>query len=216
MSRLPALTALAAAVALLAMALPRLGGELLALDGRRVVLDSRGLAGTDPAAAADAIEGLETAVAAFADPRLSLEIGYLALAAQEVRDPAVRAVATAATVRGLAVAPAQPSAWARLAFLRLHDGNPEAAARALRMSMVTGRVVPALQVDRARLGLTLLPWLDGEGRSLLARDIRSAWVLHPVELAAAIPASGAGFAARALAELSAAEQALFQRIHPRY
>ena len=78
--------------------------------------------------------------------------------------------------RGLALAPANPFAWARLGYVELIRGGPStAAAEALKMSMLTGAYEPHLMFSRLNLCLTAWRQFDEEGRRLVAEQIRFAW-----------------------------------------
>ena len=86
--------------------------------------------------------------------------------------------------RGLALAPANSFAWARLAYVELGRGGPSPAViEALKMSMLTASYEPRLLYSR--LDLSLLVWrqFDEEGRALVARQIRYAWELSRPRLA---------------------------------
>ncbi len=85
---------------------------------------------------------------------------------------------------GLALAPANSFAWARLAYVELARGGPSTAVtEALKMSMLTAPYEPRLLYSR--LDLSLLVWrqFDDEGRTLVARQIRYAWEMSPPRLA---------------------------------
>ncbi len=77
--------------------------------------------------------------------------------------------------RGLALAPANPFAWARLGYVELVRGGPStAAAEALKMSMLTGAYEPLLMFSRLNLCLRVWREFDEEGRALVAQQIRFA------------------------------------------
>ena len=103
-----------------------------------------------------------------------------------VRRDAFEASVEAAEV-SLALAPAQPRTWLRLArsrsWLRY---PPEQVIEALKMSAYTGRVEPSLFATRLELGLAYLPRMDGEGRSLMRDQVLLAWGMQPRELARGI------------------------------
>jgi hypothetical protein len=115
----------------------------------------------------------------------------------------VNAVA-AATVermrRYLETTPADTRAWAALAQGLVLLRQRQAAAAALKMSILTGPWYTPLLVSRCILGVDLFPELDQEARDLLRGQFRVATDRLVVQLAAAVKARRAGdFALRMLA-----------------
>jgi hypothetical protein len=94
------------------------------------------------------------------------------------------AKAEAAVERGLALAPAQPSAWARLALLRLNRDEHDGARAALVLSWRTGPQVRGLAWLRCRLALFLWDGLGEDGKLAAAGDLRQLWQQKP---SAALP-----------------------------
>lgn len=90
----------------------------------------------------------------------------------------------AAAERGLALAPAQPSAWARLALLRLNRGDHDGARAALTLSWRTGPEIRGLAWLRSTLALFHWEGLDADGRRAAGRDLRRLWRQRP---SAALP-----------------------------
>lgn len=84
---------------------------------------------------------------------------------------------------GLALAPANPYAWTRLAYasFQLHGWTPEALS-ALRLAFATAPYDPRLLLSR--LSLSFLAWdnLLREDRELVLQQIRYAWKQNPNEL----------------------------------
>lgn len=176
---------------LLCLALPRLAGEAMVVEARQHVLALR----TDPAATGGTAALLSSASAIdragplTGDGRLIADGGLLLLrAALLATDAAERQrllrAAAAASEAGLREGPVHPAAWTRLAFIRRELGEPAAAAAALRLSMLTGAVMPQVMADRLALGLDLLPYLDPEGLALLQRQIRLVNGIRPESLPA--------------------------------
>ena len=214
-----ALVAASLAVMLLWLALPRLAAALLAVPGQAVVHDL--LAGQQPPVAdlENAARALATARAWAADGGYDLDRGLVLLrhsqqAATLAEAARLKAASRAATVRGLAEAPVQPSAWLRLANLRQQDGDAIGAGRALRLSLLTGPMVPAILPDRLRLAFALWPMLDDDTRALVPHQIRLAWVLAPAFLSSlTVDAASTARVGEALATLSEEDMALFLRNH---
>jgi hypothetical protein len=101
--------------------------------------------------------------------------------------------------RYLETTPADTRAWAALAqgLVLLH--RPQAAAVALKMSILTGPWYTPLLVSRCALGIDLFSELDQEGRDLLKGQFRIATDRAVTQLANVVKARGAGnFALRML------------------
>lgn len=167
---------------LLALAVPRVVAEFVLLPGNRVLaLMQKGQAPSD--------KELELFIAtrqrslAWADQaraRTDLALAGLALAQRQIGGgPRYHELVEAAeqSLRdGLARAPANPFAWARLGFGELSAGEPGArVAAALMMSMRTGRVEPSLTFARLELCLIEWPAFPDSGQALIADQIRLAW-----------------------------------------
>jgi hypothetical protein len=86
---------------------------------------------------------------------------------------------------GLALAPANPYAWTRLAYAetQLNGWSPEAIA-ALRLAFVTAPYEPRLALSRLRLSFLAWPHMTPEDRRLVFQQIRFAWKNSPRELTA--------------------------------
>jgi hypothetical protein len=215
----PSLVAAAIGVSLVVTATPQLIAALSTLDSLDVASDIRGDRPVKPDHLTQAAEAMERARSWFAEGEMETERGYLLLrGAEAATDPAKRDAlyrqAAAATMSGLALAPAQPAPWARLAWLRVQTGDLNGAVKAYRLSLLAGPVVPSMMVSRLELGLRLKPRLDPETLDLLARQVRQTWVIAPeaIALLSADPSCGA-FIREALAEISASQMDEFQRRH---
>jgi hypothetical protein len=112
----------------------------------------------------------------------------------------VTAVTTVQRMRRyLETTPADTRAWAALAQGLVLMRERQAAAGALKMSILTGPWYTPLLVSRCILGIDLFPELDEEGRDLLKGQFRIATDRLVVQLAAAVKARKAGnFALRML------------------
>jgi hypothetical protein len=110
--------------------------------------------------------------------------------------PDERDATAAATIRRmrryLETTPADTRAWAALAEALALQRQPQAAALALKMSMLTGPWYTPLLVSRSALGIDLFAELDQEGRDLLKGQFRIAADRDVVQLAGAIKARKAG------------------------
>ncbi len=203
---------------LLGLAAPRVIAAALALPSRSVLWDL--YSGVE--VPVERIRAAEAALAAAgrwsASGELELDRGFLLLRAA-VRTPVDGAAplyeaAERATVDGLALAPGNPGAWLRLAWLRERRGDMAGAVAALRMSFLTGSFEPVIMVDRLTLALRLRPYMDAEMEALLRRQIRQTWVIRPgpvMELGA--QPETAALVAGALAELTGLEMERHVRMH---
>ena len=211
------LTGAAMAVLLLGLGGPSLVGALVALPGVAAMSQVRAGDALSPERYDQAAGALAESARFWPDGSLEADRGYLflrraeAMEPGETRDRAYRA-AIDATQAGLASAPAQPSAWARLAYLELRQGNRPASLAALRMSLITGSVVPELMTSRLEIGLRLAALFDAAMVGLMKRQIRLIWILKPeyVTQLSADP-SAADFVRAALAELDEADMREFIR-----
>ncbi|MGC2855300.1 hypothetical protein ACM64Y_07465 [Novispirillum sp. DQ9] len=159
------------AVALLALALPRLGDALAELPGRPV------------------LEALE---AGRPVSRQALEI--LADSAARVDGPDARRAEAAALLRlgderaaavlvaGLARSPADPYGW-----LRLAHADPAQAPRALALSLRTGRWERDLALDRLSVAADHFSALDAATRREILEQVRWLWRLDAPALMRALP-----------------------------
>jgi len=84
---------------------------------------------------------------------------------------------------GLALAPANPYAWTRLAYAtyQLRGWTPEALS-ALRLAFATAPYDPRLLLSRLRLSFLAWPELLREDRELVLQQVRYAWKRNPDEL----------------------------------
>ena len=107
----------------------------------------------------------------LAQQRMVRKVGILSAEGRGLLDESVTSLR-----RGLALAPANPYAWARLGFVELIRGGPSMAViEALKISMLTGTHEPHLMYSRLDLLLRVWPHFDEVGRVLVAQQIRIAW-----------------------------------------
>ncbi len=90
-----------------------------------------------------------------------------------------RAEAEAATLRALALGPAESAAWARLALLQVNGSRRGEALAALDLSLQTGPDARGISWLRSRLGLYLWEDLNSSQREGIGTDIRRLWRQQP-------------------------------------
>jgi hypothetical protein len=80
----------------------------------------------------------------------------------------------------LGQAPAQPTAWLRLATIRwiLHD-EPESIIQPWKMSIFTGRTHSSLFAQRVEMGLAQRGFMDKEAVAMLRDQLLLAWRARP-------------------------------------
>ncbi|MDX2104296.1 MAG: hypothetical protein SF002_17355 [Alphaproteobacteria bacterium] len=204
----------ALAIGLAALAAPRAISAYHALEARPILWSLA--AGERPSAVdlTQAIAALEAARSAHDSASLASDQGRLRMALLP-RDPSVveleaLVTLTEATLRR---APVNPSLWARLAWLRYRLDQPAAAVRAaLRLSFLTGPVVPELMITRLGLALAVLDASDREFTGLVHHSIRQSWVLYPAETLALGNRHPEPIGAAMLA-ITEAFRAAFRRVH---
>jgi len=224
------LVALVSGLALILLAVPRLIAAVEGLEGREVLWDSQGMpSGSSLPLTEDRLLAGADSLAAQTKWEESGEAesdrGLLLLRAANLsRDPVrhrdLLRQARVASEAGLALAPGQPSTWARLAALRLDEGDGAGAALALRLSLMSGPVVPPLMTSRLALALRLLPVLKEGDAELLRRQVRLAWVLDPDGVAALAEgkpqegrAEGSHFVIESLNSLNASDMEAYIALH---
>lgn len=197
------------AVGLLGLALPRTFAGLAGLAGDVVVQRLRQGEAVDGEALSLAIEGLRDRGFWHETGANHADLGLLSFTkAQQVpvgtaERERLLLQAETSLKRGLRLAPGNPGAWARLASVRVQRGDRVGAAAALRMSMLTGSITPAIMSSRLALGLYLLNDLDAETTDMLANQVRLTWVILP-DAIVTIPATpqGQAFIQKALDKLT--------------
>jgi len=114
------------------------------------------------------------------------------LRAMDVMTPALERraeyqAAEAEAMESLQRAPAQPSAWARLAMIRwiLRD-EPENIVTPWKMSVFTGRTETTLLKQRVEIGLAFQQNLDDEALAMLRDQLLLAWRTQPGSLVHAL------------------------------
>jgi hypothetical protein len=174
------------ALALLALATPRLVAELTGLPAR-VVAHQLEASLTPPPGALDRAIAAGRAAAAWADADKHLI--RVALAEQAVATtpgllPNARRsrleLAEQALRQALAVAPADPVAWTRLAYVTLlRGGNAGVVSGALALSVVTGPNEGGLLAFRSTVAAAAWDRLDQRSRSLFASQFVKTMAFAP-------------------------------------
>ena len=89
--------------------------------------------------------------------------------------------------QSLAMAPAQPRTWLRVAQARSWlRYPPDEVIDALKMAIYTGRVEPSMFLTRLVLGLAYLPRMDGEGQSMMRDQLLLSWQMQRGTVASAL------------------------------
>lgn len=85
-----------------------------------------------------------------------------------------------ALIEGLSLAPANPFAWARLAYAEaILSGWTRPATAALRMAFITGPHEPRLIWPRLRLSFSAWPNVAPDDQDLVLQQVRQAWAAGP-------------------------------------
>jgi hypothetical protein len=187
-----AVAAVTAIVALLliVLAVPRTIAALLTMPSASVL---RSLQNQEPVG----IDDLETVVRAqrrglalVGDGRLATDLGLAELLIAErlpADDAGVAARfgnATSALRDGLALAPGNPYAWARLAYAEARQqGWTPLALSSLRLALLTSPYDPRLLWSRLRLGFLAWPYMTPDDRDIVLQQIRWAFDENARELA---------------------------------
>lgn len=117
---------------------------------------------------------------------------------------------------GLALAPGDSRSWLRLAYVEHRRNRLLEAARAWRLSVVTGVFDPELMFQREESGLALWPYMDLDARDAFGRQIAVHWAWGPSGLSELIHRFGAvAVAQRALAGYPEAAADLAMRVSRR-
>jgi hypothetical protein len=113
---------------------------------------------------------------------------------------------------GLALAPASPHAWTRLAYAELVANGPSApVASALEMSLRTAPFDPRLLRVRIELCLRAWPYLTAAARRLVHEQVRLAWRQSGSELIAIARHAGREDVVRGALSQRPADRAEFDR-----
>lgn len=187
--RLVALPIALVALTLLVFAVPRTIGALVSARSEpvlRALQDQRPVEPDDLRTLSDA---LQQGRRWLGDGRLRTDLGlaYLLLAEKLPRNSPEAADALRLAIEalrdGLGRAPANPYAWARLAYAEaLAEGWTPRAVAALRLALITAPYEPRLLWSRLRMTFLAWPEMGSEDREMIFQQIRLAWRADPQEL----------------------------------
>ncbi len=172
--------ALLLGVSILWIGMPRLVAAFLLLPGDGPVKRLQAQKPVTAKKLADLIGSRENALEWVTSGRLrtDLALGRLMLGSGEGQIPPSQIDKSVRDLKaGLAVAPANPYAWARLAVAEQLAGGPSpSVASALVMSVITGPYEPDLIPLRLELGFQNWRHLSPQDRELVRQQIRYGWV----------------------------------------
>ncbi len=206
-------------VLLLGLGVPQLAAALSALAADAELREVRSGNPPSPERLARASEALAAANRWDASGEREAARAVLLTARAEAAPPGpdrdrLLAEALASARTAVQLAPGQPHAWAHLAALFERGGDRKRAVEALRLSMLTGAVEPALMMWRLEMGFRLRTAMDADSLSLLRRQIRLAWVIMPDEVATLSKRPDAyDLVNESLSLLSEEEMAHYVRLH---
>lgn len=160
-----------------------------------------------PAGAGDLARNVDRDAAALRWRRSGGALKQLGLAQHDLAEKAgagaidgggLRRAARQNLEAGLALAPADPTAWAALAGLDFgENGASDRAPRALELSLLTGPNEPDLLWTRIDLGFAMWPSLADSARALMTEQLRRAWERDPAKLVGLARRNAAADAVRA-------------------
>ena len=172
--------ALLLGVSILWLGVPRLVAAFLLLPGDGTVKRIQAKMPVTEKKLAELVSSRENALEWVTSGRLrtDLALGRLMLGRGEGQIPSSQINQSIRDLKaGLAVAPANPYAWARLAVAEQLAGGPSTSvASALVMSVVTGPYEPDLIPLRLDLGFQNWRHLSSRDRDLVRQQIRFGWV----------------------------------------
>ncbi|MDR3514553.1 MAG: hypothetical protein P4M00_01970 [Azospirillaceae bacterium] len=176
-------------VLLLGLGVPRLVSAILAQPANAVLWQAYHGETVSPAALRRAATALDAANRWLANGEALDDESFLLSQAAIGTPPgddraALDARAERTAITALTRAPGQPNAWARLAGLREQRQDTGGAVAALRLSMLSGALVPALMPSRIAQAIRLRAVLDADTLSLVKRQIRLTAAVAPGFIAA--------------------------------
>ena len=188
---------LALAVTLLSQAVPRTLAALASMPGDPVLSRIQTGQPVDNEALEALIDSRRRALDWIESGRLYTDLGLAQLMLAQARDGGgtfeepLLTEAIGSLRKGLALAPARPHAWTRLAYAELAAGRPlEQVARALEMALITAPYEPRLLFPRLELCLLAWPGLSEQTVKRAHEQIRIAWTRDPNRLVALAHSSG--------------------------
>ena len=188
-SRLVGLIMLVAAVLLLIWSVPRTLSAFMMVPSASVLRKLQNLQSVETADLETLIASQRRGMTWSNRGRTLTDLGLaqLLIAERLVDNDAVWREQTEEAIKslkaGLAIAPANPYAWTRLAYgeFRLRGWSPLALS-ALRLAFITAPYDPRLLMSRLRLSFLAWPHMTPEDEDLVLQQIRYAWEQDPNEL----------------------------------
>src|SRR5512132_3207723 len=187
--RIVAVPVALAAIVLLVLGIPRTIGVILSASADPVLRKLQDHQPVQPDELMTLAGAQEAGRFWLADGRLRTDLGlaYLLLAEKLPRtDPNANAYlqrAIDALAAGLARAPANPYAWARLAYAEaLSQGWSPLAVSSLRLALITAPYEPRLLWSRLRMTFLAWHYMSSEDLEIVLRQVRAAWNTDRVEL----------------------------------
>jgi hypothetical protein len=176
-------------VALLALGAPRLIAAVVMFPGGSILQKVQNLEPVDEEELKTLIVSQQRGLSWIASGRKWMDLGLaqLLLAEKKVANDPERLNLISSAIKslrtGLAMAPASPFAWTRLAHAEILKGgaSPEALG-AFRFGLETAPFEPRLAIARLTLGVSLWDELQEDDRQLIFKQVRSAWKLYRVKL----------------------------------
>lgn len=207
------------AIFLLALAIPRTVGVIILARSEATM---QKLQSGQPVQFAELTEMARTQEAALfwlGDGRLRTDLGltYLLITERLRRDdPNYEASlqrAVDALRTGLARAPANAYAWARLAYAEaLARGWSPLAVASLRLALITAPYEPQLLWSRLRMAFLAWPEMTGDDQEVVYQQIRYAWQTNPPELARLASELNRTDLVRAALQLMPDDSAVFEEL----
>lgn len=181
--------ALAIAVPLISLAVPRVVADLASRRGSDVLTRLQNQEAISAGDLDTFMRATERARAWVDSGSYAAHLGMAQLLAADrlaTTDPGARAALTAAVAvlrDGLTKAPGDPYAWVRLAYAeaRLNGWTPQAVS-ALRLALVTATHEPRLLWSRLHLSLLAWPHMSAADREIILHQVRLGWRESPDKL----------------------------------
>ncbi|WP_448188437.1 hypothetical protein [Azospirillum sp. sgz301742] len=166
-------------IALLVLAGPRLSAEVALLLAERPLREAEAGRPVAPPDLRHTAEVMEFAATHGTAARTYDSAGRAWLALAGTLDRGVFDRAARSLMAGLALAPGDSRSWLLLAHVEHRRNRLLEAARAWRLSVVTGLFDPELMFQREQSGLALWPYMDLDARDAFGRQLAVHWAWGP-------------------------------------